>query len=149
MSLEATISLILFCISMFLFRLAILLHIRDRCVCYSFVYSPRKGHGIHTSHSLGIVRRCVYLLITSLSISGKCLADSGRVHLAHEALLHSISVLFKSNWSSRSQPSVGQLMEFIGKEVTRDLFAMDRAIILYNMGWLSLRNYNCRESRYV
>lgn len=102
----------------------------------------RKIRDIYTSQSLSIV-------IISFSNSGKCLADSGRVHLAHEALLHSISVLFKSNRSSHKQPSVSELLVFIGKEAKGDVFAIDRAIILYNLCWLSLRNYHCRESRYV
>ena len=141
---RANTSLILFSISMFVFFLAIPLFKHDRCACRSFVYSLAK-----TSQSLRIVRRSVYLLTISFSISGKCLADSGRVHLAHEALLHSICVLFKSNRFSHNQPSVSQLLEFIGKEATRDVFAIDRAVILYNLCWLSLRNYHCTESRYV
>ncbi|XP_010433961.1 PREDICTED: separase-like [Camelina sativa] len=93
---------------------------------------------------------CHRKLASSILVSlGKCLADSGRVHLAHEALLHSISVLFKSNWSSHNQPSVSQLLEFIRKEVARDVFAVDRAVILYNLCWLNLRNYHCRESRSI
>ncbi|EOA19088.1 hypothetical protein CARUB_v10007755mg [Capsella rubella] len=93
---------------------------------------------------------CHRKLASSILVSlGKCLADSGRVHLAHEALLHSISVLLKSNWSSHNQPSVSQLLEFIRNEVARDVFAVDRAIILYNLSWLNLRNYHCRESRSI
>ena len=38
--------------------------------------------------------------------------------LAHEALLHSISILYKTDWSCHNQPSVSQLLEFTGKEVT-------------------------------
>ncbi|CAA7060137.1 unnamed protein product [Microthlaspi erraticum] len=123
------------------------------CICYKEKCMECLSVEVKESGSLNSLvslkwEICHRRLASSILVNlGKCLADSGRVHLAHEALLHSISVLFKSNWSSHSQPSVSQLMEFIGKEVTRDLFAMDRAIILYNMGWLSLRNYNCRESR--
>uniref|UniRef100_A0A1J3F8L7 separase n=1 Tax=Noccaea caerulescens TaxID=107243 RepID=A0A1J3F8L7_NOCCA len=125
------------------------------CICYKEKCMQCLSVEVKESGSLNSLvslkwELCHRRLASSILVNlGKCLADSGRVHLAHEALLHSISVLFKSNWSSRSQPSVSQLMEFIGKEVTRDLFAMDRAIILYNMGWLSLRNYNCRGSRSI
>ncbi|WZZ46458.1 hypothetical protein YC2023_042717 [Brassica napus] len=38
--------------------------------------------------------------------------------LAHEALLHNISIFYKTGWSSHNQPSVSQLLEFTGKEVT-------------------------------
>ncbi|XP_010540470.1 PREDICTED: separase isoform X2 [Tarenaya hassleriana] len=88
-------------------------------------------------------RRIVSTTLVSL---GKCLADSGKVHQAHEALLQSIFVLFNSNHSTLSPPSIGQLLDFIGKELTLDVFAVERASILYNTCWLSLQNYHLRAS---
>ncbi|CAE6181743.1 unnamed protein product [Arabidopsis arenosa] len=125
------------------------------CICYKEKCQQCFSEGVIESGSLNNLvslkwELCHRKLASSILVSlGKCLADSGRVHLAHEALLHSISVLFKSNWSSHNQPSVCQLLEFIGTEVTRDVFAVDRAIILYNLCWLNLRNYHCRDSRSI
>ncbi|XP_020873224.1 separase isoform X2 [Arabidopsis lyrata subsp. lyrata] len=129
--------------------------VRGFCICYKEKCQQCFSEGVTESGSLNNLvslkwKLCHRKLASSILVSlGKCLADSGRVHLAHEALLHSISVLFKSNWSSHNQPSVYQLLEFIGKEVTRDVFAVDRAIILYNLCWLNLRNYHCRDSRSI
>ncbi|XP_024005725.1 separase isoform X2 [Eutrema salsugineum] len=125
------------------------------CICYKGKCMQCLSVEVTESGSLNSLvslkwELCHRRLASSILVNlGKCLADSGRVRLAHEALLHSISVLFKSNWSSHDQPSVSQLLEFIGKEVTRDVFAIDRAIILNNLCWLSLRNYHCRESRSI
>ncbi|KAL1201644.1 Separase [Cardamine amara subsp. amara] len=125
------------------------------CICYKEKYQQCHSKEVSESGSLNNFvslkwELCHRKLASSILVSlGKCLADSGRVHLAHEALLHSISVLFKSNWSSHNQPSVSQLLEFIGKEVTRDVFVVDRAIILYTLCWLNLRNYHYRESKSI
>ncbi|XP_010448796.1 PREDICTED: separase isoform X2 [Camelina sativa] len=125
------------------------------CICYKEKCQQCLSEEATESGSLNNLvslkwELCHRKLASSILVSlGKCLADSGRVHLAHEALLHSISVLFKSNWSSHNQPSVSQLLEFIRKEVARDEFAVDRAVILYNLCWLNLRNYHCRESRSI
>ncbi|CAH2078208.1 unnamed protein product [Thlaspi arvense] len=121
------------------------------CICYKGKCKQCRSVEVTESGSLYSLvtlkwELCHRRLASSILVNlGKCLVDSGRTHLAHEALLHSISVLFKSNWPSHNQPSVSQLLDFIGKEVTSDLFAIDRAIILYNLCWLSLRNYHCRS----
>ncbi|VVB12005.1 unnamed protein product, partial [Arabis nemorensis] len=125
------------------------------CICYKGKFQQCLSVEVSESGSLNKLVNlkweiCHRRLASSILVKlGKCLADSGRVHLAHEALLHSAAVLFKSNWSSHNLPSVSQLLEFIGKEVTMDVFAIDRAIILYNLCWLSLRNYHYRESRSI
>ncbi|KAL9818505.1 Separase [Arabidopsis thaliana] len=125
------------------------------CICYKEKRQQCLSEEVTESGSLNNLvslkwELCHRKLASSILVSlGKCLGDSGRIHLAHEALLHSISVLFKSTWSSHNQPSVSQLLEFIGQEVTRDVFAVDRAIILYNLCWLNLRNYHCRKSRSI
>ncbi|CAN8325640.1 unnamed protein product [Cochlearia groenlandica] len=122
------------------------------CICYQEKCIQCLSGDVKESRSLKSLvslkwELCHRRLASSILINlGKCLADSGRVHLAHQALLHSICVLYKINWAIQNQPSVSQLLEFIGKEVTSDVFAIDRAIILYNLCWLSLRNYHCRES---
>ncbi|KAF3592824.1 hypothetical protein DY000_02027105 [Brassica cretica] len=125
------------------------------CICYKGKCTQCLSIDVMESGSLNSWvslkwELCHRRLASSILVNlGKCLADSGRVHLAHEALLHSISVLFKSNRSSHKQPSVSELFVFIGKEAKGDVFAIDRAIILYNLCWLSLRNYHCRESRSI
>ncbi|CAN6914161.1 unnamed protein product [Brassica oleracea] len=125
------------------------------CICYKGKCMQCLSVKVLASGSLNSLislkwELCHRRLASSILVNlGKCLADSGRVHLAHEALLHSISVLFKSNRSSHNQPSVSELLEFIGQEATMDVFAIDRAIILYNLCWFSLRNYHCRESRFI
>ncbi|VVB07682.1 unnamed protein product [Arabis nemorensis] len=82
-------------------------------------------------------------------ISGKCLAKSGKVHQAHEAILRSIAVLFNSNISSHSSISLGPLLDFIGKEIKGDVLGVDRARILYNLCKLSLQTYHSRASRSI
>ncbi|CAN7071285.1 unnamed protein product [Brassica oleracea var. botrytis] len=125
------------------------------CICYKGKCMQCLSEKVTEPWSLNTLvslkwELCHRRLASSILVDlGKCLADSGRVHLAHEALLHSICVLFKSNRFSHNQPSVSQLLEFIGKEATRDVFAIDRAVILYNLCWLSLRNYHCTESRSI
>ncbi|KAL0738807.1 hypothetical protein Bca4012_015017 [Brassica carinata] len=125
------------------------------CICYKGKRMQCLSVGVMESGSLDSLvslkwELCHRRLACSILVHlGKYLAHSGKVHLAHEALLHSISVLFKSNRSSHREPSVSELLEFIGKEATSDVFAIDRAIILYNLCWLSLSNYHCRESRSI
>ncbi|CAH8360120.1 unnamed protein product [Eruca vesicaria subsp. sativa] len=125
------------------------------CICYKGKYMQCLSEKATEPGSLNTLvslkwELCHRRVASSILVDlGKCLAESGRVHLAHEALLHSICVLFKSNRFSHNQPSVSQLLEFIGKETTRDVFAIDRAIILYNLCWLNLRNYYYRESRSI
>ncbi|RID78478.1 hypothetical protein BRARA_A01307 [Brassica rapa] len=125
------------------------------CICYKGKCMQCLSEKVTETGSLNTLvslkwELCHRRLASSILVDlGKCLADSGRVHIAHEALLHSICVLFKSNRFSHNQPSVSQLLEFIGKEATRDVFAIDRAVILYNLCWLNLRNYHCRESRSI
>ncbi|KAJ0263460.1 Separase [Hirschfeldia incana] len=125
------------------------------CICYKGKCMQCLSVGAMESGSLDSLvslkwELCHRRLASSILVNlGKSLAHSGKVHLAHEALLHSICVLFKCNRSSHKEPSVSELLEFIGKEATRDVFAIDRAIILYNLCWLSLSNYHCRESRSI
>ncbi|KAG2240437.1 hypothetical protein Bca52824_090755 [Brassica carinata] len=125
------------------------------CICYKGKCMQCLSEKVMEPGSLSTLvslkwELCHRRLASSILVDlGKCLAESGRVHLAHEALLHSICVLFKSNRFRHNQPSVSQLLEFIGKEATRDVFAIDRAMILYNLCWLNLRNYYCRESRSI
>lgn len=89
----------------------------------------------------------VYLL----TISGKCLGNRDQIHEAHEIILQSLSVLFSRNSFCHAHSSLSPkfLLDLIGKEFSGDVFAVERAAILYNICWLSLKDYHSKKTRYL
>ncbi|KAF9608453.1 hypothetical protein IFM89_009819 [Coptis chinensis] len=81
------------------------------------------------------------LSLRLLNEIGNCSTDPSKVHKTHETLWESISMLFnrKSFCETYSCPRP-LLLEFIGKESQGDVFAIERAAILYNLSWFSLKN---------
>lgn len=94
-------------------------------------------------------------LIKFLTYSGKCLENDGQIHEAHEIVYQSISVLVTPNpfcpatESSFLADLMGKeisvehkhinLYDLMGKEIPGDVLSVERAVILYNLCWLSLK----------
>ncbi|KAF9590960.1 hypothetical protein IFM89_000505 [Coptis chinensis] len=84
---------------------------------------------------------CKRLSLRLLNEIGNCSTDPAKVHKTHETLWENISMLFnrKSFCETYSCPRP-LLLEFIGKESQGDVFAIERAAILYNLSWFALKN---------
>ncbi|XP_038681739.1 separase isoform X2 [Tripterygium wilfordii] len=89
------------------------------------------------------------LLLRVLTGIGKCLGDTDQIHEKHEIIMQSISVLVIRNPFCKTHVFVSTnfLLDLVGKEFCRDVFAIERASILYNLCWLSLKSYFHGESR--
>jgi len=83
--------------------------------------------------------------------SGKCLGDRGQIHETHKVLFQSISVLLSRNSFGYVDSSVPPtfLLDFIGKEISGDAFTIERAAILFNIAWFSLKSYHSKDTRYL
>jgi hypothetical protein len=92
-----------------------------------------------------------YVLIVTISFSGKCFGNRGQIHETHKVLFQSISVLVSRNPFGHTCPSVPltSLLDYIGKEIVGDAFTVERAEILYNICWFSLKNYHSKDTRYL
>ncbi|KAK9290720.1 hypothetical protein L1049_008894 [Liquidambar formosana] len=95
------------------------------------------------------VRRKLSLrLLTGI---GKCLGVHGEVHKTHKVFLQSISVLVSRNPFCHvySSVTVASSLDLIGKEIPGDVLAIERAAILYNICWFSLKSFHCKDTRIV
>lgn len=82
--------------------------------------------------------------------AGKCKGVRGETHEAREFFLQSISVLVSRNLFSanfRVPPVV--LLDMIGKEIAGDPLAVERAAVLYNLCWITLKSYTCKDTKYA
>ena len=78
------------------------------------------------------------------------MAIRGEIHQAHEILLQSMFVLVSRNpffSYSSIQPAI--LIDLMGKDIPGDSFALERAMILYNICWVTLKNYPQKGNRYA
>ncbi|KAI9176721.1 hypothetical protein LWI28_006369 [Acer negundo] len=93
------------------------------------------------------VRRQLSLRI--LNGIGKCMGNHDRIHEAHEIILQSVSVLISRNSFSHTYSAVtsNSLFDLIGQQFTGDVFAVERALILYNICWLSLKGHHFKGTR--
>ncbi|KAJ7968102.1 separase [Quillaja saponaria] len=84
------------------------------------------------------------LLMKLLNGLGKCFASLGEIHEAHEILFRSILVLTSRNSFSHSSSSVSLtcLLGLVGKDIAGDVFTVERAAILYDLCWFSLKSYS-------
>ncbi|XP_040365998.1 separase-like isoform X2 [Rosa chinensis] len=98
-------------------------------------------------------RRLSLKLLTGL---GKCLENDGQIHEACEIIFQSISVLVGPNPFCRASKStflpdtMGKeisaqrkhinLYHLMGREIPGDMLNVERAVILYNLCWLSLKD---------
>ncbi|KAF3435151.1 hypothetical protein FNV43_RR22238 [Rhamnella rubrinervis] len=93
-------------------------------------------------------RRLSLRLLTSL---GNCLENHGQIHETHEIILQSISILVSRNPFSltTSHVELTSFLDLIGKEISGDVFSIERAELLYNISWLSLSSLRSRDTRSV
>ncbi|XP_042511471.1 separase isoform X2 [Macadamia integrifolia] len=91
-------------------------------------------------------RRLSVRLLTGI---GKCIEAHGDIHEAHKVFWKSISFLFgrKPFCQTYSCTSHSLLLDFIGKEIPDDCFSIERAAVLYNICWFSVKNYHSEHTR--
>ncbi|XP_057978228.1 separase isoform X2 [Malania oleifera] len=89
------------------------------------------------------------LLLKLLACIGKCLGLRGEIHAVHEIFLQSLSVLVSRNafHPTRSSIPLAFSLDFIGKEISGDLLAVERAALIYSICWFSLKSYNFKDTR--
>ncbi|KAJ4962506.1 hypothetical protein NE237_022445 [Protea cynaroides] len=87
-------------------------------------------------------RRLSVRLLTGI---GKCIEARGEIHEAHKIFWKSISFLFDRKPYSGTSDSL--LLDFIGKEIPGDCFTIERAAVLYNICWFSVKNYHSEHIR--
>ncbi|KAI3841547.1 hypothetical protein MKX03_023861 [Papaver bracteatum] len=80
---------------------------------------------------------------------GYCIGIAGEVHETHEIFWQSISALANRNMQDGTCPATLQanLLEFIEKASQGDVFAIERATVLYHISWFSLKNYHSECTR--
>ncbi|KAI3912246.1 hypothetical protein MKW98_012057 [Papaver atlanticum] len=80
---------------------------------------------------------------------GYCIGIVGEVHETHEIFWQSISALANRNIQDGTCPATLQanLLEFIEKASQGDVFAIERATVLYHISWFSLKNYHSECTR--
>jgi len=96
--------------------------------------------------SLLIFRSIQYYLCCL--ISGKCLEIQGRFHEAHEIISQSISVLVSRNPFTHACIPFTFLLDLVGKELPGDVFSIERAAVLYDISWCSLKSYYSKDNGY-
>lgn len=86
------------------------------------------------------------LSIRLLSGIGKCLEIQGRFHEAHEIISQSISVLVSRNPFTHARIPFTFLLDLVGKELPGDVFSIERAAVLYDISWCSLKSYSSKDN---
>ncbi|XP_022149194.1 separase isoform X2 [Momordica charantia] len=91
------------------------------------------------------------LLLRQLSGLGKCLGIRGQFHQTHETIFKSMSIVVSRNLFFQAhyavEPTV--LLDLVGKEVHGDMFAVERASVLYNVCWFSLKSCKYNDSKII
>lgn len=80
-------------------------------------------------------------------ISGKCRGTHDQIHKTHEILLQSISNVVSGDLSSQCSVPVPLLLDLVGKETEGDGLRIERAAVLYNISWFSLKSYHTQNTR--
>ncbi|XWS62549.1 hypothetical protein CRYUN_Cryun06bG0020800 [Craigia yunnanensis] len=82
---------------------------------------------------------------------GKCLAYHDQTHETHKVVWQSISVLVSRNTFAQPCSSAHGtfLLDLIGREILGDVFAVERAAILYSIGWITVNNFYSKDTRIV
>lgn len=90
------------------------------------------------------------LITVTFSFSGKCFGNRGQIHDTHKVFFQSISLLVSRNaFGDTHSVPLASLLDFAGKEISGDAFNVERAVILYNMCWFSLKSYRSKDTRYL
>ncbi|KAF8019982.1 hypothetical protein BT93_G0618 [Corymbia citriodora subsp. variegata] len=80
---------------------------------------------------------------------GKCRGTLGQIHKTHEILLQSISNVVGGDLSSQCSVPVPLLLGLVGKETEGDGLRIERAAVLYNISWFSLKSYHTQNTRAI
>ncbi|KAJ4717002.1 putative Separase [Melia azedarach] len=93
------------------------------------------------------VRRRLSLRV--LTGIGKCFENRNQIHEAHKIILQSVSILLSRDSFCHTYSSFPPmfLLDLIGKEFSGDVFAVERATVLYNICWFSLKGYGPKKIR--
>ncbi|XP_017971182.1 PREDICTED: separase isoform X3 [Theobroma cacao] len=103
------------------------------------------GKSISCSQSLPLFEA------TFSSVLGKCLEYHGQTHELHKVVWQSISVLVSRKRITQTCSSAHDtfLLDLIGREILGDVFAVERAAILYSIGWITVKNIHSKDTRAV
>lgn len=73
----------------------------------------------------------------------------GQIHETHEIIVQTVSVLVSRNpfCPITSTVPLTSLLDLMGKEIPGDVFCVERAEVLLNISWLSLKSYCSKETR--
>ncbi|KAJ0007712.1 hypothetical protein Pint_29731 [Pistacia integerrima] len=115
-----------------------------KCLRVEVIESGLLDNFVHIKWEF-IRRRLSLRVLTGI---GKCLGNHDQVHEAHEIISQSLSVLFSGNSFCHTHSSLPPtfLLDLIGKEYSGDVFAVERAAVLYNICWLSLKDYHSKKT---
>ncbi|KAI4304809.1 hypothetical protein MLD38_040275 [Melastoma candidum] len=91
-------------------------------------------------------RRVSSKLLTGL---GKCHKKNDHHHETHEILRRCIANLTCQNPYWDCSASVASLIDLIGKDISEDVLAIERAEVLYLVCWFSLRQYDMQKPRFI
>lgn len=71
-----------------------------------------------------------------------CLENRGQIHETNEIIMQSISILVRRNPFCLTTSSIPltSLLDLMAKEIPEDVLSVERAEILYNICWLSLKS---------
>ncbi|XP_056159390.1 separase isoform X2 [Syzygium oleosum] len=80
---------------------------------------------------------------------GKCRGTHDQIHKTHAILLQSISNVVRGDLSSQCSVPVPLLLDLVGKETEGDGLRIERAAVLYNISWFSLKSYHTQNTRVI
>ncbi|XVF45726.1 hypothetical protein PTKIN_Ptkin02bG0229600 [Pterospermum kingtungense] len=91
------------------------------------------------------------LLVRVLTGIGKCLEYHGQTHEIHKVVWQSICAIVCRNKCTQtcSRAHATFLLDLIGREILGDAFAVERAAILYHIGWITVKNFYSKDTRIV
>ncbi|KAE8690720.1 separase-like isoform X2 [Hibiscus syriacus] len=89
------------------------------------------------------------LLARILTGIGKCLGYRDQTHEIHKVIWQSISVLVSRNAYTQTCCSArgSFFLDLIGREIIGDTFAVERAAILYSIGWITVKSFHSKGTR--
>lgn len=81
----------------------------------------------------------------------KCFAYPGQIDEARKILLRSISVLVSRNpfYPMPSSIPLDYFLHLVAREIPGDVFTIERAEIVHDICWYSLKNYHSKFARYL
>lgn len=101
----------------------------DTAVCFPFVLSLNK-------------LQMTFLLC----FSGKCANCFSEIHEVHKNFCQCASLLFSGHPIPQTYTS-SDFLKLMGEDISEDIFVVERATLLYEISWLSLKFHVSRQSR--